>query len=313
MTLGNWLQEWLDVYAPVRCSSGVTLERYQSLANYLLLGKTPELSLLSATPLTDVSHVRLESALLRLLRVRSARKEHLSRRTVRAVGAVISVALEKAVRLDMIPVNPMSKVELPPAEKPQARSLTLEEVKALRRVCRGDWTYLFVELALATGLRRGELLALEWPDVDHSRRALSVSKSLEETAKGLKLKLPKSGKGRALTLPHSVLVLLPRYGARGELKKGLIFPGPDGKWRKPAIVSQVIVRRLRKAGIAGASLHSLRHTHATALLSRGMPVPAVSVRLGHADPNITLKAYGHAMPLDDLRVAEEWDRLVTAL
>jgi integrase len=226
---------------------------------------------------------------------------------------VISAALEKAVRLDMIPVNPMSKVELPPAEKPQARSLTLEEVKALRRVCRGDWTYLFVELALATGLRRGELLALEWPDVDHSRRALSVSKSLEETAKGLKLKLPKSGKGRALTLPHSVLVLLPRYGARGELKKGLIFPGPDGKWRKPAIVSQVIVRRLRKAGIAGASLHSLRHTHATALLSRGMPVPAVSVRLGHADPNITLKAYGHAMPLDDLRVAEEWDRLVTAL
>ncbi len=73
----------------------------------------------------------------------------------------------------------------------------------------------------------------------------------------------------------------------------------------------MIVRRLRKAGIADASFHTLRHTHASNLLSRGVPLPAVSARLGHADANVTARVYSHALPADDPRAADAWDTLIS--
>jgi integrase len=77
----------------------------------------------------------------------------------------------------------------------------------------------------------------------------------------------------------------------------------------PDLVSQVMVRRMKKAGI-GASIHSLRHSHSAILLSHGVPLPAVSARLGHADVNITAKIYAHALPDDDRRAADTWDSLI---
>jgi integrase len=258
-----------------------------------------------------VGHRQLEAALLSLINVRTKRKARLSRRSIRHLAGFIRVALNKAYLLDLIAVNPMLKVELPSPEPSRARSLSLDEVKRLRRVCRGDWTGLLVELALATGCRRGELLALEWTDIDWRNRRLSITKSVEETKKGLRLKCPKSGRFRECTLPRSTAELLEK--ARKRSRHHLIFPDPAGRWLSPALVSQVMVRRLRKAGILNASMHSLRHTHATALLSRGLPIPAVSARLGHSDCNITLRTYSHAMPLDDQRLANEWDRLLRGM
>ena len=86
---------------------------------------------------------------------------------------------------------------------------------------------------------------------------------------------------------------------------GLAFCQPDGSHLLPDLVSQVIVRRLKKAGIKDASLHTLRHTHASSLLSKGVPLPAVSARLGHADTNITARIYSHAQPDDDSRLGRQ--------
>jgi integrase len=85
----------------------------------------------------------------------------------------------------------------------------------------------------------------------------------------------------------------------------LIFAEPNGDYLQPDLVSQAIVRRLQKAGIKNASLYSLRHSNATNLLSKGVPLAAVSARLGHADPIITNRLYNHALPLDDQRAADE--------
>lgn len=309
-TLGQWLERWLTFYAPLRCASGVTLERYQRLADYLFNETTRELGVLCGTLLSDLTHQTLEDALLSLLTVKTKRKERLSKRSVHHVAGLLSSALAKASRLDLIPNNPMARVELPPAEKPETRSLSIEEITRLRETCRGDWTYLFVELAMATGCRRGELLALTWEDINWHTSVLAVTKSLEETRNGLRLKPTKNGRKRSCTLPQSVMILLPRYNGKGELNTGLLFPGEQGDWRIPAYVSQTIVRRMQKAGIRKASLHSLRHTHGSVLLSNGVPVPAVSKRLGHCDPAVTLRVYGHAMPPDDIRAADEWDRLL---
>ncbi len=120
------------------------------------------------------------------MKVKAKRRAHLSGKTVRHIAGLLSVALNKAFRLDMITVNPMLKVELPPLERHDARSLTSDEIGRLRDVCHGDWTFAFVEVDLATGARRGELLALTWPDIDRIGRQITISKSLEQTRTGLR-------------------------------------------------------------------------------------------------------------------------------
>jgi integrase len=199
---------------------------------------------------------------------------------------------------------------LPCSEPKDVRSLTRGEIWALRDSCRGDWLAEFVELALATGCRRGELLALEWADINWAARTISISKSLEQTRAGLRLKSTKGGKPRVFSLPRIAIDSLVEQKATGHAR--LIFADDHGGYLKPDLVSQLIVRRIRKAGIDDASLHSLRHAHASQLLSRGVPLPAVAARLGHSNPNTTARIYCHALPLDDQRASNEWDRMFGA-
>lgn len=309
-TFGEWLQQWIKIYAPMRCSSRVTIHRYQALANYILDAATMQLGELSRMSLADLNPQNLERGLLSLIAAPGRRREKLSMRTIRHVGAFVRVALGKAWRLDLIGENHMLKVELPNPPHPLTRSLTPDEMRRLQLACRHDWTAGFIEWALATGCRRGELLALEWSDFNPKTRALSITKALEESREGLRIKLPKNNRGRSCTLPLSAIRAFPHLNEKDKPRTGLIFPGPDGQWHSPALVSQIIVRRMRSAGIENASLHTLRHTHATLLLSQGMPIPAVSSRLGHSDSNITLKIYAHAMPPDDQRIADAWDSMM---
>lgn len=306
----------MDEYAPLRCRSQVTVQRYRQLAGYVTTGKTPEIVAAADTPLRSLSHHILEPALLSLLYAPALRREHLSARTVGHVGSLIRVALKTAARLDLLPSNPMAKVELPRFIAPDIRPLAPDEISAVRRVCRdrGGWTYPFVDLALASGCRRGELLALEWADVNWNDRILSVSKSLEQTSAGIRVKTTKSGKPRLLTLPREAIrVLYAHFQSQALSVMGAtVFSDPKtaGKLR-PSLVSQAIVRRLHEAGIRGASLHTLRHTHATHLLSRGVPLSTIAARLGHADIDVTVRIYCHALRPDDQRAADAWDDLLS--
>lgn len=317
-TLADWLQTWLDTYAVDRCQPK-TLERYRQLANYVTPAESPIAA--STTPLSQLTHTQLESGLYALLKAKGKRREHISARTVRHVAGLLNVALNKAFRLELIAVNPMLRVELPSFERQDACSLTPEEIRKLRDACRSDWTFMLVEVALASGARRGEMLALQWSDLNWATRELTISKSLEQTRAGLRVKKPKNGKPRPCCLPPSAIVALQfqrdqqaehrRLFAADYKDNGLIFCQPDGKFYEPDLVSQVVIRRMRKAGISGTSFHTLRHTHASILLSRGVPLPAVSARLGHADPNVTARIYSHALPADDQRAADVWESVIS--
>jgi integrase len=319
-TLADWLRVWLRDYAPQRCSPK-TLERYHQLAGYILGTTQGECGRLAAVPLVAADHVIIEAAMYELFRTPSKRREHLSAKSVREVAGLLGAALKKAFKIGKITINPMLRVELPKLERPKTRSLDPDEVRRLRDACRGDWTFPFVEVALATACRRGELLALTWSDIHWASNTISVSKSLEETKAGLRIKGTKSEKPRKFRIGQAAVAALrfqqeqqevcrQQFGA--DYKEGdLVFCGPDGGFLSPILVSQTIARRMRKAGIQGASLHTLRHTHASTLLSKGVPLPAVSVRLGHADVNITARVYSHALPDDDARAADTWDKAVS--
>jgi integrase len=319
-SIADWVRVYLRDYAPERCTPK-TLERYRGLANYILNASEGEPAQLAATALVDVDHKLVEAALRALLRMKGKRVAHLSAKTVREVAGVLSVSLNEAFRLEKINVNPLLRVKLPKVEHKEARSLTPQEVRNLREVCQGDWSFTFVELALATGARRGELLALTWADVDWLNSIVTISKSLEETrASGLRVKTPKNGKSRRFRIGQTAVAALHfQQAQQREYRRlcgdayqdnGLAFCKPDGAYFSPDLVSQAITRRMKKAGIGNASLHTLRHTHASSLLSNGVPLPAVSARLGHADTNITARIYSHALPIDDVHAADAWENVV---
>jgi integrase len=102
-----------------------------------------------------------------------------------------------------------------------------------------------------------------------------------------------------------------RMFGKDYIDRGLVFCQAHGDYLDPALVSQTIVRRMRKAGIKAASLHTLRHTHASVLRSENAPVAALSARLGHADASTTERIYTHQMDGEDQLVADKWDAFIS--
>jgi integrase len=125
------------------------------------------------------------------------------------------------------------------------------------------------------------MLALTWANVDWAGKSITIARSLEQTAAGLRLKSPKNKKERRCTLPETIIVALQfhrdqqaehkRQFGVGYVDRDLVFAEPNGDYLQPDLVSQTVIRRLRKAGIKRGSFHSLRHTLASILLSKGVP------------------------------------------
>ena len=203
----------------------------------------------------------------------------------------------------------MDRVVLPKADKKEVKVSDKQGLSELLVAVSGTSLFPLFVTAAATGCRRGELLALEWRDIDFHTGIITISKSLEQ-------RNTKSGKPRRFLLPSvAIRVLLehrrsqqqenPIESRRRDL--GLIFCTPEGTYHKPDQISSRVAEIMAKACLPGISLHSLRHGHASQLLSQGVPIPTVSKRLGHANPSITLKLYSHALESDELAAAKRWD------
>jgi integrase len=159
---------------------------------------------------------------------------------------------------------------------------------------------LFV-LAVATGMRQGELFGLRWEDVDLKAGIVSVQRTLEEIDGKLRLKEPKSEKSRRrIDLPAFAIEALVRHKARmmpeGFLA-GPVFPDTEGSWlRKSNFTRKVFKPLLKKAGLPDVRFHDLRHGHATLMLSLGEHPKVVQERLGHSQISLTLDTYSHVLP-----------------
>ena len=170
--------------------------------------------------------------------------------------------------------------------------------------------------AAASGCQRGELLASMWSDIDLKTGVVSVSKSVSRTQSGLEIKFTKSRKTRYVRVSQATIQILIEHKERLKQEESLfgadyrshnlVFPTPGGDYYEPDQVTGRISAFMREAGIQ-ASLHSLRHLHASLLLSKHVPITVVSKRLGHANSQITLDVYAHAMKNDELTAAELWD------
>lgn len=170
-------------------------------------------------------------------------------------------------------------------------------------------------LAYLTGLRRGELAALRWSDIDFNRATLRVARSLEQTRAGLRFKSPKTAHGRRIVaLPPSGVTLLrklkkDRLELRAQLGQGrlpddaLVFCRLDGSPRSPDIIGRDWRDALETRKLPRVTFHALRHAHASALIAAGLDVVTVSRRLGHGSAAITLRVYGHLFSNTDAAAA----------
>jgi integrase len=179
---------------------------------------------------------------------------------------------------------------------------------------------MFLDLSAATGARRGEILALRWSDIRDG--CAFIDRSLTQTKEVLLFKSTKSGRPRRIELPGSALTALDahrqrqdefrrKFGPDYRTDLNLIFANPDGTLLKPDSISASVSLLCRKLGLPkGASLHTLRHSHASVLLADGVDLATVSERLGHSSVRVTAEIYSHAMRGRDQEAARRWDELM---
>jgi integrase len=293
-TLAEYLGDWLEACAPDLAP--MTTERREGQVRVHIVPRLGHLKLAALSP----GHVE------RFLG--DLHRDGVPAPTRRFVADVLSVALNRAVRLRLIPLNPADAVSKPRVAVKEMRVLDQAQVRALLGHTRPDrWRALFA-LAVGSGMRRGELLGLAWRDIDFEAGAVNVRHSLSKVKCGFALRPPKTAAGRRkIVLPAFVLDELATHRRR-QLAAGLlgapVFCTSKGRYILPHhLLSAVLKPLLARAGLPHIRFHDLRHTHASHLLSQGASVRAVASRLGHANPALTLRVYGHTMPNDDLQLA----------
>jgi integrase len=221
--------------------------------------------------------------------------------SVRGYAQTLSMVLRAAVDDDVLPRTPYRKIDLPRLAGEERRFLTPEEADRLIAETPDRYKAL-ITLALASGARWGELAGLQRDRYNPLRGAIKITRSLHEhhTLPGIfALDEPKTPKSRrTLALPrHAVAMLNNHIDTYGTGRWDLIFTGPRGApLARSHFRNRVFQPACARAGIDGLRFHDLRHSSASWLLTAGVPITAVSRRLGHANVSMTLDTYSHVMP-----------------
>jgi integrase len=238
----------------------------------------------------------------------------LTPRTVRHSHKLVAKGLEEAVRHGLVVKNVCRFTRPPKLVHEEMKILTAEQVAGLPALLSGHPLAAATLVALFTGMRRGEILALPWGNVDLDGKLIRVRVSLEETQAGLRIKPPKSKAGvRNITLPHILVETLRAQRQRlleqrlqlGLGKLGdddLVFPRFDGSPQQPNAFSAEWSRLAAEHGL-GITFHGLRHVHASQLIDAGVDVVTIAKRLGHSSPATTLNVYAHLYRRDDGRAS----------
>ena len=285
---------------------------------------------LAQLPLAQLTGQRLTTH-YRMLE-KSGRKDHragegLSARTVRYLHTIIHGVLGQAVRDGLLVRNPADAATPPTAKEAKAPEMHPWDAGQLAAFL--GWAegaaqnYPLWHLLAMTGMRRGELLALRWRDVDLDAGTVSVRRSagmVRVAGEGADVVegSTKSGKPRVVDLDGEAAAVLRAWRKdRGSMALQLITPGSlvfgdiEGQHRNPEHVSRQFARDVERCGqVPGIRLHDLRHTHATLLLLAREPVHVVSQRLGHASPMVTMTIYAHVLPGNQRDAANKFARLV---
>lgn len=242
----------------------------------------------------------------------SKTKKPLSGKTILEHHRLLRAMLHKAVYWQLIVANPAERVQPPKARKPKRRSYDDEQTKILLEnlelLSSEDTKYkVAIILTVFTGVRLGELMGLEWQDVDFKNGIISINRSSQYLSDmGVFTKVPKTESSiREIAIPEFIISLLEEYKLWYEEQKSFyselwtdsdrLFVQADGKPMHPSTISKWFVKYVGQIGLPVINFHGLRHTNASLLVAQNIDIAVISARLGHAQISTTLDFYVHPL------------------
>lgn len=304
----DYFEKWLSDYAKPNLSPR-SYDRYTGIVNKYLI---PQLGRIQLTQLRPEQLQRHYTTGL---------NSGLSARTIRYHHALIHIALQTAVKWGLVNRNVADAVEPPRFKRSVMQTWNEDEVNRFLEAAKESHYYPLFYTALFTGMRRGELLALRWQDVDFIYSQIYISRSLHQLRDGSYIYTqPKSEKSRrTIALPSSLFFILSEHRKAKEVEAlllGQTLSDTDlvfndlGKPLRPNTVTYAWERMAARSGVKVIRLHDARHTHASLMLKQGIHPKIVQERLGHASIQMTLDTYSHVAPGIQQAAAESFDKLL---
>lgn len=230
-------------------------------------------------------------------------EEGMSPTTVRMLHAVLHNALKQAERWGFVARNVCTLVDPPKAKSTETVTWTADQAARFIRATSDDELGVLWQLAIVTGMRRGEVLGLRWSDVDWRRGQIAIRRTLSRVGGEWAFGTPKTSRDRSVSVSPAILAILDGHRARQQVTfevlgvdwtdDELIFTRADGEPYDPGFVFRTFQSSAKRAGVPVIRFHDLRHTAATLMMIEGVHPKIVQEQLGHSSVNMTLGRYSH--------------------
>ena len=294
-TVATWLQTWFELYAKPNIRPSTMNYYHRNIEQHV----APAIGDIPLNKLTTRDLQKLYNDLQsngRLRKVQKKKKPGLSNSTVRGIHMMLHNALDRAMKEKLILSNPTENCIIPIIEKQEMKILHPDHISAYLDAAERRNALPMFYLELVSGLRKGELVALQWSDLDEANGTISVSKQYVKNPNGeLALTRPKTETSvRKVSIPQGAVDLLVAEHNKHP-DNPYMFPSPiTGEMYYPDSIVNLHKKILKDAGLPHIRFHDLRHTFATLALQNGVDVKTVSSMLGHYDAGFTLRTYTHA-------------------
>ena len=315
INLQDWFIFWLENYKLNNVKVG-TIEMYHSLYKNYIKDKSIGLTKLN----------KLKTSTLQVYYNQLIKEGVTTVKRLKYLNNIIGSSLNQAILEEYLLKNPCTNVSFPKLEKSEIEIFTYEEqkqfIKSLEET--GDRFKTLYKFALGTGLRRGEILALQWSDIDFEKKEVSVTKSLKYAGKNelsnidkatFIIQTPKSESSiRKVPIPSNLIKELKEYKilqAKEKLKnavvyqdKGYVFAKEDGRPIEGQYLQRYYKKALQNAGIEYRKFHITRHTYASRLIEKNVNLKVVQTLLGHSSLKMTSEIYAHVLPKQKIDAVE---------
>lgn len=305
-TMQEYLEDWLEKTHKHTVRLGTYLNYQKLLRNYLVpgLGKV-KLQKLTAPQVQAFYSATLEKGL--------------SPKTVTNIHGLLHKALDNAVRWNIVSRNVCDAVTPPRVPRKELNFLTQDQAATLLQEVKANKLEALLTVAVTTGLRRGELLALRWQDINFELGTIQVKRAVSyHQVYGYVESEPKTSRSRREIMLASFVVdvltkhqqqqLEQRLAVGGDwTDKNLVFTNATGDFYSPSTLVKAFRRFLKKVGLPDMRFHDLRHSAATILLTMKVHPKVVQEILGHSQITTTMDIYSHAMPSMQSEATEQWD------
>lgn len=313
ITISEWIDTWLEVYI-VPNVSPTTLSRYQGMIKRYIKPLLGHIQVQQLNTLTVQSWVNG-------LKISPSSGKPMSAATVKHVYHVLKGAMDKAVLAGIAPRTPCIGIMLPKGQKKEAVIYDEEQIKQLISAAKGTDMELVIDMELCLGLRRGELLGLEWDDIDWEKNQVKIIRNRVVVNGKSTVKEPKTASGyRTIDVPFPLMQKLRKRKlecAANRLRMGpaymvtdYVIVHDDGKPIYPEYLSQMLTKLQDRCGLPRCRFHDLRHLCASIMLLQGVNVKVAQERLGHKDITTTMNIYSHVLPSSAREAAEKIGQLV---